>query len=448
MRGLETIAAISTPPGRGGVGIVRVSGPQVPAIARAVTGGPLKPRYASLRTFRDGRGEAIDAGIALYFPAPSSYTGEDVLELQGHGGPVVLDLVLARLLELGARPARPGEFTERAFLHGKLDLLQAEAVADLIESATGEAARCARRTLEGVFSRRLTDIGQGLIAARVRIEAAIDFPDDDIELTDPGTLADHLDTLTRDLDDLLAAARQGQLLREGARVAIVGRPNVGKSSLLNALTGRDTAIVTEHPGTTRDPVRGEITINGVPLHLVDTAGLRATLDPVERIGVERAAAALADAEAVLLVVDATLGFGSGEESIEREIPPGTLVLRVFNKVDLTGEAPRITAGSAPLAVHLSALTGRGLDLLLRALRELVGEPGTEGLFIARRRHLYALRRARAHLAAAAAHLAGRVRTELAAEDLRGAQVQLGTVTGEVTTEDLLDEIFSTFCIGK
>jgi tRNA modification GTPase len=417
-------------------------------IAQAITGRSLGPRHASLRAFRDGAGETIDAGIALYFPAPSSYTGEDVLELHGHGAPVVLDLLLARVLELGARPARPGEFTERAFLNGKLDLVQAEAVADLIESTTAEAARSARRTLEGALSRRIATLAEALTAARVRIEAAIDFPDEDLDVAGPAALAESIHALTRTLDGLLSTAHQGQLLREGARIAIVGRPNVGKSSLLNALTGQETAIVTDHPGTTRDPVRGLIAVNGVPLHLVDTAGLRDTRDPVERIGVDRAYAALVDADAVLLVVEAVPGFEPADETIERTIPAGVQHLRVFNKVDLTGQAARWSGGPTCPSVYLSARTGSGLDLLREALGGLVGAPGGDGLFIARRRHLEALRRVRQHLAAATSRLGQPPAVELAAEELRGAQRQLASVTGEVTTEDLLEGIFSTFCIGK
>lgn len=444
----DTIAAVATPPGQGGIGVVRVSGPRARGIAGALLGRCPKPRTATVRAFRDADGQAIDRGIALFFAAPASYTGEDVLELHGHGGPVVLDLLLARVLSLGARPARPGEFTERAFLNGKLDLAQAEAVADLIASATAQAARSARRSLEGALSDRVRALDEEVTRLRVLLEAALDFPEEEVEVLEAAQVSGRLDDLLCGLDALLAGAAQGRLLRDGAEVVITGRPNVGKSSLLNALTGQETAIVTEIPGTTRDLLHARIQLDGLPVHLVDTAGLREVSDPVERAGVERARAALRGADAVLVVLDASAGLGPEDRSVLTALPAGVPHLRVWNKVDLLGGAPEPADPAGESAVWLSALTGQGLPVLSRALKGLLGFTAAEDAFLARRRHLEALGSAREAVYAARVELLRQSSTELVAEELRRAHGALGSITGEVTSEDLLERIFSSFCIGK
>jgi tRNA modification GTPase len=384
----------------------------------------------------------------LFFPAPTSYTGEDVLELQGHGGPVVLDLLLSRVLALGARIAQPGEFTRRAFLNGKLDLLQAEAVADLIESATAEAARSARRTLDGVFSERVTGVSEALKDLRTQVEAAIDFPDEDVEMLDAPGLEERLSRLAAALDELRRVARHGQVLREGIRVAIAGRPNVGKSSLLNALAGREVAIVTGVPGTTRDLVWAQVQIDGIPVHLVDTAGLRETRDPVERIGVERAWACAREADVVLLVVDASEGYVPADAEIAAGLPAGLPLLVVWNKTDLVAHPSALPASPDGCTLYVSACTGFGLQALQQALRTQAGAVGEEGIFLARRRHLVGLQLAQGSIERAAGHLYPESRPELLAEELRQAQNALAELTGAVTSEDLLERIFSTFCIGK
>ena len=439
----DTIAAIATPPGRGGIGIVRASGPAVPVLARGILGRLPAPRRAALCAFRDATENAIDHGLALYFPAPHSFTGEDILELHGHGGPVVLDLVLQRLLALGARAARPGEFSERAFINGKLDLAQAEAVADLIDSGSAAAARAAMRSLAGAFSDAVRALVQQLIDARAHIEAAIDFPEEEIDFLADDAIAARLDALAEGLADIAAGARQGRALRDGLTVALVGRPNAGKSSLLNALARYDAAIVSDVPGTTRDIVREQIVVDGLPVHILDTAGLRAATDAIEREGVRRTHAALAHADLALVVIDDSDSVDA-LPTLRAELPATLAVCIVRNKIDLSGRAP----GGVGEAVAVSAYTGAGLDALRARLKEQAGYAGeTTGAFSARRRHLDALRRARECVERARAQLVDR-RGELIAEELRAAQQALNEITGEFTSDDLLGHIFASFCIGK
>lgn len=437
----DLIAAVATALGRGGVGVVRVSGADVAPLAEAILGRLPEPRRATYTAFRDADGSTLDEGIALHFAAPHSFTGEAVLELQGHGGPAVLDLILQRCLALGARLAEPGEFSRRAFLNGKLDLAQAEAVADLIDAASAEAARSAVRSLAGAFSARVRELVDGLIRLRTLVEATLDFPDEEIDFLKQADATGQLDALDAALAGVHAQAKQGALLREGFTVVLVGQPNVGKSSLLNRLAGYEAAIVTEIAGTTRDTVREAIQIRGVPLHVVDTAGLRDTEDAVERIGIARTWAAVEKADAALLLVDAAHGVGKEEAAILARLS-GVKRLTVHNKIDARGEAPR-AAGDE---IWLSAKTGAGIDLLRDKLLEAAGwQAAGEGVFTARARHLDALRRAAAHLAAARAAM---IRLELFAEELRLAQAALSEITGEFTADDLLGEIFGSFCIGK
>lgn len=438
----DLIAAIATAPGRGGVGVVRVSGGAAVAdLAAAVLGRMPAPRHATLAPFLDAAGTPIDTGIALYFVAPHSFTGEHVLELQGHGGPVVLDRLLRRCVELGARLAGPGEFTRRAYLNGKLDLAQAEAVADLIDAASDEAARSAQRSLSGEFSARIHTLVDAVTRLRVLVEATLDFPEEDIDFLRQANAYGRLDAIDASLQAVRTQARHGALLREGLTVVLVGQPNVGKSSLLNRLAGFEAAIVTEMAGTTRDTVREAIQIRGVPLHIVDTAGLRETDDAVEKIGIARTWAAVEKADVALLLVDAAHGVGDAEAAILARLPP-LARLTVHNKIDVTAEPPR-AAGDA---VWLSARTGAGVDLLRDRLLEAAGgQAAGEGAFMARARHLDALSRAAAHLAAARA---AAVELELFAEELRLAQDALAEITGAFTADDLLGEIFASFCIGK
>jgi tRNA modification GTPase len=443
----DTIAAVATPPGRGGIGVVRISGPRTRAIAEGVLGKLPAPHRASFARFRDADGQAIDEGLALFFPAPHSYTGEDVLELHGHGGPVVLDMLLSRALALGARPARAGEFTERAFLNGRLDLAQAEAVADLIDAGSQAAARAALRSLEGEFSKQVQALTERLIQLRVHVEAAIDFPEEEIDFLADEKIGSGVAALDADLERLLAAAQQGQLLHDGMVLVLAGRPNAGKSSLLNALTQRDAAIVSDIPGTTRDVLREHIQLDGLPLHVVDTAGLRAARDAIEAEGVRRARAELARADRVLLIVDDTQPRGDDAELLQ-ELPPSLARTVVRNKIDLTGRTPAIAPRDGVTEISLSAKTGDGLELLRRHLKECVGyHPAAEGGFSARRRHLDAIRRAQAHLATARRHAETRA-GELLAEELRQAQQALSEITGAFTADDLLGRIFASFCIGK
>ncbi|MBI3044120.1 MAG: tRNA uridine-5-carboxymethylaminomethyl(34) synthesis GTPase MnmE [Betaproteobacteria bacterium] len=442
----DVIAAIATAPGLSGIGVIRVSGPRLDAVIAGVVGKPLPPRHAVLVAFRDDRGEALDQGLALFFQAPHSYTGQDVLELQGHGGPVVLQLLLKRCLELGARLAQPGEFTRRAYLNDKLDLAQAESVADLISAATAEAARGALRSLQGAFSHEVDGLVNSLVELRMLVEATLDFPDEEIDFLKQADAQGRLTAVSTKLCSLLSASQQGSLLREGVHVVLAGRPNVGKSSLLNRLTGEELAIVTDIPGTTRDAIRQTINVEGIPAHIIDTAGLRESTDPVERIGIERTWAAIDQADVVVLLIDATQGESDADRDILKKLPSALPCIRVMNKVDLLTGSAAIARRDGPGKVWLSAKTGSGVDLVREALLEKVGWQGTgEGLFMARERHIEALAQAQAHLENAAQrtrHL------ELLAEELRLAQEALGTITGEFTSDDLLGEIFSRFCIGK
>jgi tRNA modification GTPase len=444
----DTIAAVATPSGRGGVGVVRISGPGTSQVTRRILGILPPPRQALYRVFRDADGTPIDRGIALFFPAPHSYTGDDVLELQGHGGPVVMDMLLQAAVRLGARQARPGEFSERAFLNGKLDLAQAEAVADLIESSTEQAARGAYHSLQGEFSARVCTLVDSLTELRTYVEAAIDFAEEEENFLSGPELEERLRAVVCQAKSLLANAHQGALLRDGMTLVIAGRPNVGKSSLLNALAGRDSAIVTEIPGTTRDVLREHIQIDGMPVHVLDTAGLRQTDDAVERVGIDRAWQAISQADALLLVVDHPLGFGPSDQELLERFPPGPDRIVVHNKVDLIQATARIDLAVGGQSIHLSALTGEGLPLLREHLKGLMGFAGGEGCFTARRRHLEALRRAGVGLGEALTHLRDGHAGELVAEDLRQAQHHLGEITGEFTPDDLLGRIFASFCIGK
>jgi len=437
----DLIAAIATAPGRGGVGVVRVSGADVAPLAIAVLGRVPEARHATFARFIDGCGGVIDEGIALYFAAPHSFTGEHVLELQGHGGPAVLDLILQRCVELGARLAEPGEFTRRAYLNGKLDLAQAEAVADLIDAASGEAARSAMRSLSGAFSARIAELVEALTRLRMLVEATPDFPEEEIDFLQQADAFGRLDRIDASLAAVRAQAKQGALLREGLTVVLIGQPNVGKSSLLNQLAGFEAAIVTEIAGTTRDTVREAIQIRGVPLHIVDTAGLRDTDDPVEQLGIARTWAAVEKADVALLLVDAAHGLGEREAAILARLP-AVARLTIHNKIDVSAEAPR-AAGDE---IWLSAKTGAGVELLRGKLLEAAGwQSAGEGAFMARARHLDALARGAAHLAAARQ---AATQLELFAEELRLAQAALSDITGEFTADDLLGEIFSKFCIGK
>jgi tRNA modification GTPase len=441
----DTIAAIATATGRSGVGIVRCSGARVDSLVTAIVGRPLTPRRAVLADFLDARGETIDRGLALFYRAPHSYTGEDVLELHGHGGPVVLRELLKRCLELGARAARPGEFTERAFLNGKLDLAQAESVADLIDAATAEAARGALRSLRGAFSQRVDELARALIELRTLVEATLDFPDEEIDFLERANATGKLAAVRAKLQEVLAATQQGSLLREGIRVVLVGRPNVGKSSLLNRLAGEEVAIVTEIPGTTRDAIRQSIGVEGVPVHVIDTAGLRESIDPVEKIGVARTWDAIEHAD-LLVVLHDLQEVKSAEGDVLARLPAALPRIDVMNKIDLTGREPEWD--KAGRTVWLSAKTGAGVQLLKQALLEAGGwRAAGEGLFMARARHVQALKEAQGHLDRADLDVDGE-RLELLAEDLRLAQQALGEITGAYTPDDLLGEIFSRFCIGK
>ncbi|GMQ76934.1 MAG: tRNA uridine-5-carboxymethylaminomethyl(34) synthesis GTPase MnmE [Gammaproteobacteria bacterium] len=449
MHDTDTIAAVSTPPGRGGIGIVRVSGPGTAAIAEALIGRLPPPRSAHYCAFRDDTGTVIDRGVALFFPAPASFTGEDILELQGHGGPVVMDMLLAATLEQGARPARPGEFSERAFLNGRMDLSRAEAVADLIDSGSRAAARSAMRSLDGAFSKRVRTLADALTEVRAHIEACIDFPEEEIDFLSDPQLEQQLKSVREQLTATRAGAGRGVLLKEGVRVVLAGQPNVGKSSLMNLLAGRDSAIVTDIPGTTRDIIREHIQLDGLPLHVIDTAGIRAPGDAVEEHGVERAWGAIESADALLLVIDDRTGMAAADREILARTPADVSRIVVSNKIDLTGADPGAVRKDEEVHVRLSATTGAGIEALESALKECVGyELAEEGSFMARRRHLDALERTAAAVDAAREVLRTRRAGELAAEELRQAQRALGEITGEVTSDDILGEIFSRFCIGK
>ncbi|WP_421204465.1 tRNA uridine-5-carboxymethylaminomethyl(34) synthesis GTPase MnmE [Aeromonas enteropelogenes] len=450
----DTIVAQATAPGRGGVGIVRVSGPAAEQVAEIVLGKRPRVRYAEYLPFRDEQGEVLDQGIALLFKAPNSFTGEDVLELQGHGGPVIMDMLVRRILQIkGLRPARPGEFSERAFMNDKLDLAQAEAIADLIEASSEQAARSAMHSLQGQFSNKIQQLVESLIRLRIYVEAAIDFPDEEIDFLSDGKVAGDLYAIMADLNAVRGEARQGALLREGMKVVIAGRPNAGKSSLLNALAGRESAIVTEIAGTTRDVLREHIHLDGMPLHIIDTAGLRDTQDKVEQIGIERAWAEIEQADRVLFMVDGTTTDAVDPREIWPEfvdrLPKNIGLTVIRNKADLTGEdlAPSEELGHA--VYRISAKTELGLPALREHLKACMGFQGnTEGGFMARRRHLDALERAAERLLVAKEQLEVFVAGELVAEELRLAQESLSEITGEFSSDDLLGRIFSSFCIGK
>ncbi|WP_304638603.1 tRNA uridine-5-carboxymethylaminomethyl(34) synthesis GTPase MnmE [Pseudomonas sp.] len=449
----DTIAAIATPPGQGGVGIVRVSGPRALDVARSISGLEPRPRHAHYGPFLD-QGLPLDQGLTLFFPGPHSFTGEDVLELHGHGGPVVMDLLLRACLKQGARLARPGEFSERAFLNDKLDLAQAEAIADLIEASSEQAARNAVQSLQGAFSRRVEALTESLISLRIYVEAAIDFPEEEIDFLADGHVMTQLEAVRQDLAEVQRQAGQGALLRDGMTVVIAGRPNAGKSSLLNALAGRESAIVTDIAGTTRDILREHILIDGMPLHVIDTAGLRDTDDPVEKIGVERAVNAIAEADRILLLVDASQPEAANPESLWPELlavrPDPARVTLVHNKIDLIGAAASLeTDQDGSVTLRLCARSGAGLDLLREHLKQCMGyEQTAESLFSARRRHLDALQQAAELLEHGQQQLTLLGAGELLAEDLRMAQQALGTITGAFSADDLLGRIFSSFCIGK
>ena len=442
----DTIAAVSTAPGRAGIGVVRVSGPAVRAITAGILGQTPEPRAATLCDFRDAAGGTLDRGLALFFPAPHSYTGEDVLELHGHGGPAVLHLVLGRCIDLGARPAQPGEFTRRAFLNDKLDLAQAESVADLIDASSEAAARGAMRSLAGEFSARIAHLVGALIELRAVVEATLDFPDEDIDFLERGDANMRLERLRAELREVQLAAEQGRILREGARCVLIGQPNVGKSSLLNRLAGDEVAIVTEIPGTTRDPLRHELVIDGVPVHVIDTAGLRESVEPVEKIGIQRAWREIGQADVALLVVDVTRGIADADLTILAKLPEKGKHIFIFNKIDLTGEPPSAREVDGRLEIRVSAKSGAGMEMLRAGILQAVGwRPAEEAQFMARERHLRALQQADAALARAASQARA---IELFAEELRLAQQSLGEITGQFSADDLLGEIFSRFCIGK
>jgi tRNA modification GTPase len=451
----DTIVAIASAPGRGAVGVIRVSGPAVPQIAIGILGLLPAPRHASFCSFLDAHGASVDAGLALYFPAPASYTGEHVLEIQGHGGALVVDMVLKRLLELGCRMARPGEFSERAFVNGKIDIAQAEAIADLIDAGSTAAARAAVRSMQGEFSARVLELKSRITGLRAYVEAAIDFPDEEIDFLSDTVLRERLAAVIAAFESITAAARQGALLREGLNVVIAGKPNAGKSSLLNRLAGDDVAIVTDLPGTTRDVLRQQVQLDGLPVNLVDTAGLRSAVDVIEAEGVRRARKEIAQADRVLYVLDTGTGTGTGDNDSEpwaaelEQLPAGVPVTLVFNKIDLTHTPARLDDTTVPPRVFLSARTGAGLELLRTHLKASAGYLKSEsGAFAARRRHLDALSRARQHVQCAADTLSSTRAFELFAEDLRLAQRALGEITGEFTSDDLLGEIFGSFCVGK
>lgn len=450
----DTIVAQATPPGRGGVGIIRVSGPKASEVALTITGKTLRPRYAEYLPFTDEDGTQLDQGIALFFPNPHSFTGEDVLELQGHGGPVVMDMLIKRILSIpGIRTANPGEFSERAFLNDKLDLAQAEAIADLIDASSEQAARSALKSLQGKFSEKVNALVESVIHLRMYVEAAIDFPEEEIDFLADGKVSGDLQSIINELDEVRKEANQGAIMREGMKVVIAGRPNAGKSSLLNALSGKDSAIVTEIAGTTRDVLREHIHIDGMPLHIIDTAGLREASDEVERIGIERAWDEIKQADRVLFMVDGTTTDATDPKDIWPDfvdrLPDNIGMTIIRNKVDQTGENIGICHVSTPTRISLSAKTGQGVNALKDHLKECMGfQGGQEGSFMARRRHLDALEKASEHLLTGQTQLEGYMAGEILAEELRLAQQHLNEITGEFSSDDLLGRIFSSFCIGK
>ena len=441
----DSIAAIATAPGRGGIGVVRVSGHDLATLAHVMVGKTPLPRLATYASFLDAQGQILDQGLVLFFPAPQSYTGEDVLEFQGHGGVAVLQLVLQRCLDLGARLAQPGEFTQRAFLNNKLDLAQAESVADLIAATTSQSARSAMRSLQGEFSQAIYRLVEQLIHLRMLVEAMMDFPEEEIGALDIGRRDEQLKHLQQQLDHILNLAQQGSLLRQGAHIVLVGQPNVGKSSLLNCLSKEDVALVSAIPGTTRDVLRQAIQIRGVPLHIVDTAGLRESQDEVEQMGMARTRSAVDKADAILIVMDSNEPLVAETQKILNVLPPHIPRLYIHNKVDMLSRASGEETHGEETHIYLSAKTRAGIELLQEKLLTLIGWQQEAGIFMARERHLVALRAARNHLQDATQALK---LPELLAEELRLAQEALNSITGEFNADDLLGEIFSSFCIGK
>lgn len=449
----DIIAAIATPPGRGGIGIIRISGKNLAKLAEKILGNLPKPRYAQLSQFLDNEKQVIDQGIAVYYPAPHSYTGEDVLELQGHGGTAVMNLLLTECLSAGARLAQPGEFTLRAYLNNKIDLVQAESVADIIEASTCEAARCAVNSLQGRFSARIDEVVNSLITLRMLIEATLDFPEEEIEGTHLLYIRTKLDDIHAQLEQIFRSARQGNLLQEGIKIALVGAPNVGKSTLLNQLVEDEVAIVTDVPGTTRDTILRTITLEGVPVHVIDTAGLRETTDIVEQKGIERTHVVMNNAHMILGLVDATHPLSPPDQNDPalRHIPADKPYIVVYNKIDLSNESPRIERERNRICIYISAKTGEGIELLRQIILETAGwqfHHAGEGIFTARQRHLTALTLAKTHIDNAQSFTKNDLPLELLAEELRLAQNALSSITGQFTADDLLGEIFSHFCIGK
>ena len=447
----DTIAAIATPPGRGGVGVIRISGKNLRSIAVVLLGKLPQPRYATYCKFLDDQGLIIDQGIALYFPNPQSYTGEDVLELQGHGGPAVMSLLLNRCLTAGARLAQPGEFTLRAYLNNKIDLIQAESVADIIEANTAEAARCAVNSLQGHFSAKIDTLVQSLIALRTLVEATLDFPEEEIDQLYTPQITAQIEQIDSQLNRVFQSAQQGNLLQEGIKMVLIGAPNAGKSSLMNQLVEDDVAIVTEIAGTTRDTIERTIAIAGVPIHIVDTAGLRETNDSIERKGIERTLAAIKNANLVLRLMDCSQLARHEMDSVQKYIPTEKPQLTVFNKIDLIAATAKNEETETGSAIYLSAKTGEGVELLRQKILEIAGwrfNRAGEGIIMARQRHLEALLKAQQHLISAKALLQAGYQLELLAEELRLTQQNLSSITGEFTADDLLGTIFSQFCIGK
>ncbi|MDH5480978.1 MAG: tRNA uridine-5-carboxymethylaminomethyl(34) synthesis GTPase MnmE [Nitrosomonas sp.] len=450
----EIIAAIATPPGQGGIGVIRISGNNLQRLAEAILGKLPKPRNASLNNFLDTNGHVIDQGIALYFPAPNSYTGEDVLELQGHGGPAIMNLLLNQCLAAGARLAQPGEFTLRAYLNNKMDLVQAESVADIIEASTAQGARCAIHSLQGHFSTRIEELVGALTTLRMLIEAIIDFPEEEIDNLQALQIKDRLNSIHKQLAQVLASAQQGKLLQEGIKVVLIGQPNVGKSSLLNQLAEDDIAIVTEIPGTTRDTIQQTIKIEGIPIHVIDTAGLRETEDIVEQKGIERTHAAIKNADMIIRLIDCQQPTKHTKKDESWSYPPTDKpTITVYNKIDLCAETktPKIEEKENSISIYVSAKTGAGITLLRKKLLECIGwqyNTAGEGLFTARQRHLEALTKAQLHLENAQEYTKNEYQLELLAEELKLSQNALSSITGQLTADDLLGEIFSHFCIGK
>ncbi len=468
---IDTIAAVATAPGQAGIGVIRVSGPAARNIGERIAGGGIEPRRVHFRKFRDADGEVLDSGLTLYFAGPGSFTGEDVVEFQGHGGPVLLQMLLDEILKAGARLARPGEFTERAYLNGKLDLAQAEAVADLIGSASEAAVRGANRSLSGAFSDRVGEIDALVVSLRVYVEAAIDFPDEDVDMLAEGQIAERIDEIIRALERLEADCAQGVILRDGIKLALIGAPNVGKSSLLNRLTGESRAIVTDIPGTTRDLIRADLNLDGLPIELVDTAGLRTATDAVEVEGVSRALIEAASADIVLAIIDTNERSFDGQRSAAEAVLEAVLetleessrsarsdlvsesqpieierVIPVLNKIDL---APEVAASARARGYQaVSAKTGAGMDSLRQAIRDKAGFTPRSNLFTARKRHLIALGKALNQAQSARAHVADTLPGELIAEELRAVHTSLGEIVGEMSSDALLGEIFANFCIGK